>query len=73
MRIKALILTGAFLAAFALNTAIAILLCDATLHPQHKDLSERMRAAAEGIAQQAKASKETIQIASSAWSIGSSI
>ena len=61
---KVIILSGVFLAAFVLNTATAILLCDATLHPQYKVLNEKMETAAEGVAKDAKASKETIQISS---------
>ena len=64
---------GALAAALALHTAIAVLLCGVTLHPQHKELNEKMQTAAASVAQQAKASNETIQISSfdgaklSAW------
>jgi hypothetical protein len=64
MRMKVVILTNVFLGLFVLHTATAILLCDATLHPWHKELTEKMQTAAEGIAKDAKASQETIQISS---------
>ncbi len=56
-----------------MSTATAILLCEATLHPQHKNLNEKMQAAAEGVAKDAKSSLEAINISSfdsaklSAW------
>lgn len=53
-----------FLAAFAVHTAAAILLCGMTLHPHRKDLTGTMQAAAEAIAQHGSASVQTIQIAS---------
>jgi hypothetical protein len=64
---------GALAAAFALHTAAAVLLCGITLHPQHKDLSEKMQAGAESVAPRANARVETIQVSSfdgvklSAW------
>jgi dipeptidyl aminopeptidase/acylaminoacyl peptidase len=73
MRMQAVILTGAILAAFILNTATATLLCDAALHPERKDLTETMQVAAKAVAQHANASNEAIQLSSfdgaklSAW------
>jgi hypothetical protein len=64
MRIKTVMLTGAFIAAIALHTAIAIHFCDTHLHPERKDLNEKMQADAEGVAQNAKASIKTVQISS---------
>lgn len=70
---RALILAGAFLAAFTLNTAAAIVICQLTLHPVHKLLAPKAQATAEGIAQRADAAIESVQVTSfdgavlSAW------